>query len=125
MFCLSSPHFLGTTPLSVLTSSPVNEANPVSEPTPTTATGFVFRAPLPKSYANFFGRIIFRILFTVQGIGAFALITLGVMISKYGRASRVLRPLIWKEVYRSGLRMLPMFAFISAALGLLVIGQTV
>jgi len=103
----------------------VNEANPVSEPTPTTATGFVFRAPLPKSYANFFGRVIFRFLFTLQGIGAFALITLGVMITKFGRNSRVIRPLIWKEIYRSGLRLLPMFGFVSAALGLLVIGQVV
>jgi len=101
----------------------VNDSEPqtISE----TATGFVFRAPLPKSYANFFGRIIFRFLFTVQGIGAFALITLGVMISKFGRASHVIRPLIWQEVSRSGLRLLPMFAFLSAALGLLVIGQVV
>lgn len=92
---------------------------------PETATGFVFRAPLPKSYANFFGRIIFRFLFTVQGIGAFALITLGVTISKFGRASHVIRPLIRREVSRSGVRLLPMFAFLSAALGLLVIGQVV
>ena len=100
-----------------MNSQPRNESE--------TATGFVFRAPLPKSYANFFGRIIFRFLFTVQGIGAFALITLGVMISKFGRASHVLRPLIWREVSRSGVRLLPMFAFLSAALGLLVIGQVV
>jgi len=109
----------------VLTCPRVNEANPVSEPTPTTATGFVFRAPLPKAYANFFGRIIFRFLFTIQGIGAFALITLGVMISKFGRASHIIRPLIRKESYRSGLRLLPMFAFLAAGLGLLVIGQAV
>jgi len=42
------------------------------------------------------------------------------MITKFGRASRVIRPLIWKEIYRSGLRLLPMFGFVSAALGLLV-----
>ena len=90
-----------------------------------TATGFVFRAPLPASYANSIGRILFRFLFTVQGIGAFALITLGVMISKFGRASHVLRPLIRREISRSGLRLLPMFIFLSAALGLLVIGQVV
>src|SRR5712691_1683921 len=33
--------------------------------------------------------------------------------------------MIFQETFRSGLRLLPMFAFISAALGLLVIGQTV
>ena len=90
-----------------------------------TATGFVFRAPLPKSYTHFIGRLLFRFLFTVQGIGAFALITLGVMISKFGRASHVLRPLVRREISRSGLKLLPMFVFLSAALGLLVIGQVV
>ena len=89
------------------------------------ATGFVFRAPLPASYANFIGRILFRFLFTVQGIGAFALITLGVMISKFGTASRVIRPLVLREINRSGVQLLPMFLFLSAALGLLVIGQAV
>ena len=101
----------------------MNKANP-HNPTET-ATGFVFRAPLPASYANFIGRILFRFLFTVQGIGAFALITLGVMISKFGRASQVLRPLVRREITRSGLKLLPMFLFLSAALGLLVIGQVV
>ena len=90
-----------------------------------TATGFVFRAPLPASYANFIGRILFRFLFTVQGIGAFALITLGVMLSKFGAASRVIRPLVLREINRSGVQLLPMFLFLSAALGLLVIGQAV
>lgn len=90
-----------------------------------TATGLVFRSPLPASYTNFIGRLVFRFLFTLQGIGAFALITLGVMISKFGRASRVIRPLILKEITRSGVRLLPLFIFLSAALGLLVIGQMV
>jgi phospholipid/cholesterol/gamma-HCH transport system permease protein len=80
---------------------------------------------LPRSYTNYIGRLIFRFLFTVQGIGAFALITLGVMISKFGRASHVIRPLVRREIARSGVRLLPMFLFLSAALGLLVIGQAV
>lgn len=92
---------------------------------PETATGFVFRSPLPASYSNYIGRVIFRFLFTVQGIGAFALITLGVMLSKFGRASHVIRPLVRREITRSGVRLLPMFCFLSAALGLLVIGQAV
>ena len=90
-----------------------------------TATGFVLRAPLPAAYANFIGRILFRFLFTVQGIGAFALITLGVMLSKFGSASRVIRPLVLREINRSGFQLLPMFLFLSCALGLLVIGQAV
>lgn len=90
-----------------------------------TATGFFFRSPLPASYSNFIGRLIFRFLLTVQGIGAFALITLGVMSAKFGRASHVIRPLVRREITRSGVRLLPLFIFLSAALGLLVIGQLV
>jgi len=48
-----------------------------------------------------------------------------VMISRFGAARKVIRPLIRQEVYRAGLRLLSMFVFISAALGLVVIGQTV
>ena len=80
---------------------------------------------LPRSYVNYTGRKIFRFLFTIQGIGAFALITFGLMISKFGRASEVIRPLVRKEISRSGVKLLPMFIFMSAVLGLLVIGQTV
>jgi phospholipid/cholesterol/gamma-HCH transport system permease protein len=101
----------------------VNErqSSNITEP----ATGWVFRAPLPRAYVNFIGRLIFRFLYTLQGVGAFALITLGVMITKFGRASEVIRPLIRREISRSGVRLLPLFIFLSAALGLLVIGQTV
>lgn len=96
-----------------------------TSPGPETDTGFVFRAPLPLSSAHVIGRFAMRFLLTVQGIGAFALITLGVMVSKFGRASQVLRPLIRREITRSGVRLLPMFLFLSAALGLLIIGQVV
>ncbi len=85
----------------------------------------LFRAPLPQSYTNFLGRKLLRLLLTVQGLGAFALITLGVLVSKFGVARRVVRPLMRREVGRAGVRLLPMFLYLSAALGLLVIGQTV
>jgi phospholipid/cholesterol/gamma-HCH transport system permease protein len=64
-------------------------------------------------------------LFTIQGLGAFALITLGVIIKKWPVARRVVWPLIFQETLRAGVRLLPMFLFLAAALGLLVIGQTV
>jgi phospholipid/cholesterol/gamma-HCH transport system permease protein len=81
--------------------------------------------PLPRAYTNYIGRKLFRFLLTIQGLGAFALITLGVLISKFGAARRVMRPVIFHEISRAGLRLLPMFLFLSAALGLVVIGQTV
>ena len=83
------------------------------------------RQPLPRSLTSYLGRGLFRFLLTMQGLGAFALITLGVMIARFGAARRVIRPLIRQEVYRAGLRLLPMFLFIAAGVGLVVIGQTV
>src|SRR5262245_31625138 len=83
------------------------------------------RAPLPKSYSDLIGRGIMQVLVTIQGLGAFALITLVVTLKKFGVAKAVIRPLIRQEISRSGVRLLPMFIFLSLALGFLVIGQTV
>ena len=88
-------------------------------------TTFLLRAPLPRSYASALGRKLFLFLLTVQGLGAFALITLGVFIRKLRTAPEVIRPLIRREIARSGSHLLPMFLFVAFALGLLVIGQTV
>jgi phospholipid/cholesterol/gamma-HCH transport system permease protein len=85
----------------------------------------LLRLPLPRSLTGYLGGRLFRFLLTMQGLGAFALITLGVMITRFGAAQQVIRPLIFKEAARAGLRLLPMFLFMSAALGLVVIGQTV
>ncbi len=81
--------------------------------------------PLPHHYTNYLGRRILRFLLTVQGLGAFALITLGVILTKFRVARRVIHPLIYYEVARAGSRLLPMFLYVAAGLGLLVIGQTV
>jgi len=83
------------------------------------------RAQLPPSYVDFVGRRIIGFILTVQGLGAFALITLGVMVSKFGTAPRVIHPLMRAHLARSGIRLLPMTLFASVALGLIVIGQTV
>jgi phospholipid/cholesterol/gamma-HCH transport system permease protein len=83
------------------------------------------RAPLPRSYTNFLGRKIFLFLLTVQGLGAFALITLGVIVRKFHRKSNVMTPLVRREISRAGIDLLPMFLFLAVALGFLVIGQTV
>lgn len=83
------------------------------------------RAPLPKTYTDVLARAVFRFLLTVQGLGAFALITLGVLLKKSGVARPVIAPLIRKEVSRAGVKLLPMFVFLSLALGFLVIGQAV
>ncbi len=86
---------------------------------------FLLRLPLPQSFIHFIGRKLFRFLLTVQGLGAFSLITLAVILKKFRAARRLIWPLVFHETSRAGLRLLPMFLFLAAALGLLVIGQTV
>ena len=82
-------------------------------------------APASVSYAQFLGRRLVILLLTVQGVGAFALITLGVLVTKFGVARSLVHGLVRREIARAGLRLLPMFLFLAAALGFLVIGQTV
>ena len=86
---------------------------------------FLLRMPLPHALMHQLGRGLFRFLLTVQGIGAFLLITLGVLITKFRTARRVVWPLIFHQITRAGVKLLPMFLFMSVALGLLVIGQSV
>src|SRR5262245_38505198 len=88
-------------------------------------TSLLWRSALPRSYLNFFGRRIIRFFYALHGLGAFALITVGVLFSKSRVAGHVIRPLIFAHLARSGLRLLPMIIFLAAALGLVVIGQTV
>lgn len=83
------------------------------------------RAPLPRSYTDYLGRKLFLFLITVQGIGAFAMITLAVIIRKFGVAPNVIRPMIRREIFRSGVKLLPMFMFVAIVLGFLAIGQTI
>jgi len=83
------------------------------------------RAPLPKTYSDFIGRKLFLFLLTVQGMAAFSLITLGVILRKFNVASNVVHPRIRQEISRAGVSLVPMFIFLALALGFLVIGQTV
>jgi phospholipid/cholesterol/gamma-HCH transport system permease protein len=64
-------------------------------------------------------------LLTVQGLGAFALITLGVILKKNGVAKNVIRPRLRQEIARAGVALLPMFFLVALGLGFLVVGQTV
>ena len=90
-------------------------------------------APMPRSrpaawargYTNWIGRKLIRFSQTIHGLGAFALITLGVAVTKFGASARVVHPLIRAQINRAGVRLLPMISFLGFALGLVVIGQTV
>ena len=83
------------------------------------------RATLPKSYTVLLGRKLFLFLLTAQGLAAFTLITLGVILRKSGAAKKVIRPRIRQEIARACVALLPMFFFVALALGFLVVGQTV
>lgn len=80
---------------------------------------------LHRRYANWTGRRLIDFIMTMQGMGAFALITLGVTVTKFNVASRVIHPLIRAQIYRAGVCLLPITGFLAVALGLVIIGQTV
>jgi phospholipid/cholesterol/gamma-HCH transport system permease protein len=101
----------------------------MDERNPDTLAASSARALLPAppswSYAARIGRVLFGSWATVRGLAAFALITFGVIVTKFGLARDVTFPAIHKEQARTGSQLLPMFFFISAALGLVVVGQTI
>lgn len=86
------------------------------------------RVPHPRLvrlYLNWIGRIIVTIIRTLHGLGAFALITLGVTVTKFWKAADLVHPMISAQITRAGVRLLPMVSFVAFALGFVVIGQTV
>ena len=90
-----------------------------------TGTQVFRRAVTPKSYTDRLGRSLFLALLTIQGLGAFALITLGVMLKKFRVASSVVQPQVRQEISRAGAALMPLFFFVALALGFVVVGQTV
>jgi phospholipid/cholesterol/gamma-HCH transport system permease protein len=80
---------------------------------------------LHRSYVSRVGGALIEMAETVRGLGAFALITLGVAITQWRAGTRVIRPLVLEQIHRAGVRLLPMISFLAVALGFVVIGQTV
>ncbi len=77
------------------------------------------------AFVSFLGLSWLQWMETVRRIGAFTLITLGVVVTKWGVAGRVIRPEIREQITRCGLRLFPTVAFLGFALGFVIIGQTV
>lgn len=71
------------------------------------------------------GARIIRTLDVLRELAAFAVITLGVTFTKFNASRRVVHPLIFAQIWNAGVRLLPMISFIGAALGLVIVGQTV
>src|SRR5262249_49170881 len=88
-------------------------------------TTWLSRPAWPKVSLQSLGSGLVRFLLAVQALGAFGLISLGVLFSKFGVARPILHPLILQQISRAGLRLLPLATFLAIGLGLIVIGQTV
>lgn len=78
-----------------------------------------------KLYLDAAGEQVLGAMQVLRELGAFAIITLGITLTKFNRSKRVIHPLIIGQIWEAGVRLLPMVAFIGLALGLLIIGQTV
>jgi phospholipid/cholesterol/gamma-HCH transport system permease protein len=104
----------------------MNGSNPAAPPAPTAPSPrHLMPAPPSRAFAGRAGHSLIAFLATARGLIAFSIITFGVFITKFGVARDVTFPAIYHEQARSGKQVLPMFLFISAALGLVVIGQTI
>lgn len=82
-------------------------------------------APLPRSYLNYVGGRLMELGTLIHGLGAFTLITIGVMFTKWHQSPRVIHPLIRTQIDLAGVRLLPIISFAAFALGFVAIGQTV
>ncbi len=60
---------------------------------------------------------------TVERMMAFTLITLGTLVTQHRRARALITPLIGNQLFRAGVRMVPMVCFLGMALGVLIVGQ--
>ncbi|MCX8156792.1 MAG: ABC transporter permease [Verrucomicrobiae bacterium] len=78
-----------------------------------------------RSWPAAIGHRLHEALHAVQGLLAFGLITLGVLVSKGAVACPLIRPMMRQHLYRAGLRLLPMALFLAMTLGFVVIGQSV
>lgn len=88
-------------------------------------SGLLDKIPVARFSVHYFGRKFIQLYQAIHGLIAFALITLGVMVTKPGITGPVLRPLFLRQLIQAGLRLLPMIVFLAFILGLVIIGQTV
>lgn len=85
----------------------------------------LLESPLPRSYTNLVGRGLLGAGETAWRLLAFALITLGVMVTRRGVAPALMRPLIGHHITQAGIRLLPITTLLAVALGWIIVGQTV
>jgi phospholipid/cholesterol/gamma-HCH transport system permease protein len=101
----------------------MDEKNPMaaSEGSP----GYSWAEPPWLPFSERIGHALFNFLATVRGLVAFALITVAVALTKFGVAREVTYASLYRAQARSGKQILSMLLFISVALGLVVVGETI
>ncbi len=83
------------------------------------------RAPWWLRGSDRLGALILRSVVIMRNVASFALITVGVTLRKWRQSREAILPVVLGEIHRSGIQLLPMLTFMAAALGLVIIGQTV
>jgi len=78
-----------------------------------------------KSIVVSMGIEVISIVRSLKGMFCFLLIVLGVVWKKRYQSSKVVKPLFWQEISKSGLVPLPMILFLSLIIGFLVVGESV
>ncbi len=81
--------------------------------------------PVVAGALGWAGQWILQIGSLLRGLIAFTLIILGIVFTKWERASAVIHPMIRTEIRRAGVRLVPIIALIAFCLGFVVIGQAV
>lgn len=71
------------------------------------------------------GRPVRAASHTARRLLAFALIVLATTVTKFGRASDVVHPMIWGQVRRAGIGLLPFVGLLSLVVGVGFVGQAV
>ena len=82
-------------------------------------------AAAPGRFAGRAGAGLFRAASVLRELAAFAVITLGVTLTKFRVSKSAVRPLIFRQIWKAGVELVPMVAFLGGAFGLLIVGQTV
>lgn len=84
-----------------------------------TSSPLAFRASISQIARSLAGTTM-----TVERMLAFTLITLGTLLTQNRRARGLMVPMIRDQLFRAGVRMVPMVCFLGMALGVLIVGQT-
>jgi phospholipid/cholesterol/gamma-HCH transport system permease protein len=100
--------------------------SPAAAPTAATPPALWRRAVgWPLAWAEHAARWLFGSLNGLRRLIAFGLITLGVLVTHFGHARAVVWPVIFRELHRGGVKLLPLIVTVGGVLGLLLIGQAV